>query len=363
MDFTDDQLEVVVASFKPGARLLEAERCDIGHINDTYFARLQTAAGPERIVLQRINHHVFTDPPELMRNFWRATVHLKTKVVDPGRNALTLFLSPDRQPYAHIDEMYWRAFNYVENTVSISVVEHTRQAREAARAFAEFQKQLVDLPGPRLHETIVNFHCTPVRFRAFQDAVAKDPLNRATTCRPEIDFVLAREAMTTVVTDAMANGGVPERITHNDTKINNILFDKDTDQAVCVIDLDTLMPGSVLYDFGDMVRSSAGEFKENEKDLSKVTLHLELFEALVEGYLGAADFLTPREFELIPFAGPLLTFECGSRFLADYLLGDEYFRIHYPEENLDRARTQFKFVEDMEAQAEAMATIVSHHRR
>ncbi len=361
--FSFEELRDVVGNFEIDGELVDTENWDIGHINDTFFATMRTAAGNRQICLQRINHHVFLNPPLLMENYLRTTRHLQTKVKNPDRNALSLYLTKRGRPYYHSRRgNYWRATSYIDNTFVVSVIEDNHTARNAARAFAQFQKQLVDLPGPRLHETIVGFHYTPGRYEALIDAIESDPRDRAAACSREISFAVEREDLTTVITEAMAAGSVPERIAHNDTKINNVLFDCDTKEAVCVVDLDTLMPGSALYDFGDLVRSSAGGFAENEKDLSKVELLLDRFEALVEGYLSEADFLTRRELDLLAFCGKLITFECGTRFLADYLKGDEYFRIHYPEENLDRCRTQFKLVEEMEKHQSDMEAIVHKHK-
>jgi Ser/Thr protein kinase RdoA (MazF antagonist) len=291
------------------------------------------------------------------------TAHLAGKVADPVRGTLRLLTSGGRPYFLDPAGNHWRVVYFVDNTYTIDVARSPAQIAAAARAFGEFQHQLVDLPAPRLHETIHNFHYTPGRFQALQDAIARDAVNRAAQCRVEIAFALARQPITTVVTDAIASGAIPERITHNDTKINNILFDRDTDQTVCVIDLDTVMPGSALYDFGDMVRSSAGDFQENEKDLSRVALVPERFAALVEGYTAAAGFLNDREFELLPFAGRLLTFECGIRFLTDYLMGDKYFRISHPTENLDRARTQLRFVAELERREAELVAVVKRRQR
>jgi hypothetical protein len=222
---------------------------------------------------------------------------------------------------------------------------------------------LADLPSPPLHETIPDFHHTPKRFAAFREAVEADPLGRAAECREEIEYCMGLESRTGIVSDALASGEIPNRVTHNDTKINNVLFDEATGEGICVIDLDTVMPGSALYDFGDMVRTSAGHFEENEKDLSKVFVDLDRFECLVRGYLDAGrDFLTKREIDLLCFSGVLLTFECGIRFLGDYLKGDVYFKIHHPEENLDRARTQFELVRSIYEHEDAMQGIVKRYR-
>ena len=218
---------------------------------------------------------------------------------------------------------------------------------------------MADLPGGRLVETIPNFHHTPSRFEKFREVLQRDPKGRAATVKPEIEFALARAHEVSVITAAMQKGEIPERVTHNDTKLNNVLLDNETQEGLCVIDLDTVMPGSALYDFGDLVRTSTSPAAEDEKDLSKVVMQLPMFEALVKGYLSTAgSFLTPRERSLLPFAGKLITFEIGLRFLTDWLEGDVYFKIKRPEHNLDRLRTQFKLVASIENQLPAMEAIV-----
>ncbi len=362
-----DQVEAVAAQFAIAGEFCGARPYGTGHINDTFLCTYREQGQGRRYVIQHINHFVFKQPRQLMENMARVTAHLRAKLVAAGRDAEreTLAIVPTTAGntlHVGADGNFWRCCRFVENARSCDVVTDDKQAFQAARAFGRFQKLLTDLPAPRLHETIVDFHHTPKRFATFEATVRADAKGRAATCRPEIEFALARHAMVSRVIEAMRDGRVPERITHNDTKINNVLMDNETNEGICVIDLDTVMPGSVLFDFGDQVRSTAGDFAENEKDLSKVGLNLPRFEALVAGYLAeAGDFLTPTEVALLAFAGPLLTFECGIRFLGDYLQGDPYFKIHYPEENLDRARTQFRFVADMEQQMAGMEAIVRRH--
>jgi Ser/Thr protein kinase RdoA (MazF antagonist) len=239
------------------------------------------------------------------------------------------------------------------------VVRSPAQAESAAKAFGAFQALLADLPGERLHETIPDFHHTPSRFARFQAALAKDSHGRAAAAGPEIAFALARASEVSVVVDALRDGSLPERVTHNDTKLNNVLLDDITQEGVCVIDLDTVMPGSALYDFGDLVRTSTSPATEDETDLSRVRMQLPMFAALVRGYLTSArGFLTPREKELLPFAGKLITLEIGLRFLTDWLEGDTYFKIKRPMHNLDRCRTQFKLVASIEEQLPTMQEIV-----
>jgi Ser/Thr protein kinase RdoA (MazF antagonist) len=253
----------------------------------------------------------------------------------------------------------WRCYVFVEGATGHDIIRNADQAYQAAKAFGAFQALVADLPGGRLVETIPNFHHTPSRYANFQAALAKDAHGRASLAQPEIAFALARAHEVGVIADAMARGEIPERVTHNDTKLNNVLLDNETQEGICVIDLDTVMPGSALYDFGDLVRTSTSPAAEDETDLSKVTMQLPMFEALVKGYLSTAGgFLTPRERALLPFAGKLITFEIGLRFLTDWLEGDVYFKIKRPQHNLDRLRTQFKLVESIEAQLPAMQALV-----
>ncbi len=273
---------------------------------------------------------------------------------------LTLVPTVDGKDY-FVDSKgdYWRTYVFVEGALGVDVVENTNQAYEVARAFGEFQCLLADLPG-RLVETIPEFHHTRSRFDALRQAIDEDVLGRAADVQAEIDFAMAREEMVDVVVDLMAAGEIAERVTHNDTKLNNVLIDTVTGKAACVIDLDTVMPGSVLYDFGDMVRTTTNLAAEDEQDLSKVEMDIDYFEALVKGYLETASgFLTAKERELLPFSGRLISFEIGLRFLTDYLQGDVYFKTHREGQNVDRCRKQFKMVESIERQMDAMQKIVA----
>lgn len=336
-----------------------------GHINDTYKVDVKSAVGPSRFVLQRINHHVFRRPDELMANVERVCAHAYAKLKHagaPDAERRTLRLIPTKSGRAwHIDAAgnRWRCYHFIEGATGHDVVRSPEQAYAAAKSFGAFQSLLADLPGGRLHETIPDFHHTPSRFARFQQALAQDAHGRAALAVPEIAFALARAHEVGVVVDALRDGTLPERVTHNDTKLNNVLLDDITQEGVCVIDLDTVMPGSVLYDFGDLVRTSTSPAAEDETDLSKVRMQFPMFEALVKGYLASAGgFLTSKEKELLPFAGKLITFEIGLRFLTDWLEGDTYFKIKRPTHNLDRARTQFKLVESIEAQLPAMQALV-----
>lgn len=346
--------------------ILTTEPYGSGHINDTYKIETTASPGSHRFILQRINHHVFRQPDELMENVERVCAHTTAKLnaagaADAERRALRLIKTVTGQAW-HIDPAgnRWRCYRFIEGASGHDVVRSVAQARAAAKAFGAFQALLVDLPGPRLKETIPDFHHTPSRFAHFQKALTTDAFGRAAQCAPEIAFALARAHEVNRVVDGLREGTLPERVTHNDTKLNNVLLDDITQEGVCVIDLDTVMPGSVLYDFGDLVRTATSPAAEDELDLSKVRLQLPMFAALVEGYLASAGgFLTPHEKALLPFAGKLITLEIGLRFLTDWLTGDTYFKIKRPLHNLDRARTQFKLVESIEAQLPAMQAILS----
>ena len=329
-----------------------------GHINDTYCAEFDQGGAPVRYIIQRINHLIFKNPPALMENIQRVTTHLAQKsdgASDASRRVLTLIPARDGQSY-YCDAQgdHWRVYIYIEKARTFDAVENTRQAFEAARAFGQFQKLLSDLPAPRLHDTIPDFHHTPKRFAALEKAIEADVVNRAQLAKAEIAFAVRRKAATSVLLDAR----LPERVTHNDTKLNNVMLDDATGEGICVIDLDTVMPGLALYDFGDMVRTTTSPSKEDERDLSKVTMQFPMFEALARGYLSAADFLTPPEKKLLPFSGQLITLEIGLRFLTDFLAGDTYFKVHRDGQNLDRCRTQFKLVESIEEQEAAMIKLV-----
>ena len=330
-----------------------------GHINDTFCAVFSQAGQAVRVILQRINGNIFKRPDALMENIQRVTAHLAAQVAgqpDADRRVLTLIPTRDgRAWHVDADGAYWRLYRFIERASTFDAVTSTEQAYQAARAFGEFQRHLVTLPAPRLHDTIPGFHHTPGRFAALEQAIAADAANRAQSVAAEIRFALARKGITSVLLDAQ----LPERITHNDTKFNNVLLDDSTGEGLCVIDLDTVMPGLALYDFGDMVRTTTSPAAEDERDLAKVHLQFPMFEALVRGYLATAGgFLTSEEKRLLPFAGKLITFEIGLRFLTDYLAGDTYFKVHREGHNLDRARTQFKLVQSIEEQEEEMNRLV-----
>lgn len=336
-----------------------------GHINDTFLVICDDAGKEKKYILQRMNHSIFRNPQALMENVAGVTSYLQEKIRerngDPDRETLSVVKTKTGEKYFE-DSLhnFWRIFPFIDNTFCLETVENARDFYDCAVAFGDFQRQLADYPAGTLHETIPHFHDTPSRFRDFKKAVEDDPLGRAASVRHEIDFALAREADTHALMDLLEKGELPLRVTHNDTKLNNILFDNETRKALCVIDLDTVMPGLSLYDFGDSIRTGASTGAEDETDLSKIELDLSLFETFTEGFLkGCAGSLTPLEIKMLPMGAKLMTYECGIRFLADHLVGDIYFKIHHENHNLDRARTQFKLVADMERKWDEMADIIT----
>ena len=349
----------ITRQFQILGNFVGAEPYGSGHINDTYRVTFDRAGMPARYIFQRINHRIFKNPVALMENIQRVTCHLRDKlagVPDSARQALTLIPSQAGQPW-HQDAAgnYWRVYDFIERARTYDAVESPAQAYEAAKAFGRFQYMLTDLPAPRLHDTIPDFHHTPKRFAEFERALAADSANRAKLAGSEIEFALRHQP----ITGALLAAGLPERITHNDTKFNNVMLDDATGAGVCVIDLDTVMPGLALYDFGDMVRTTTSPVTEDERDLTKVSMQLPMFAALVRGYWSAAGgFLTPAERRLLPEAGKVITLEIGLRFLADYLAGDTYFKVHRPGHNLDRCRTQFRLVESIEQQETQLHQLV-----
>lgn len=331
----------------PGA-LLSVERYGSGHINDSYCVAFDVAGVTTRFLIQRINHRIFKQPQVLMENIHRVTTHLAAQLEeDPDCDRRVLTLIPDRDGLLwHVDGEgeFWRAYRFIERAHTYDTIQSPGQAFQAAKAFGRFQRMLVTLPPPRLHETIPDFHNTPKRLDAFLLAVEADPRSRASEARAEIAYALEHLALASILMDAK----LPERTIHADTKINNVLLDDATGEGLCVIDLDTVMPGLSLYDFGDMVRTATSPAAEDERDLSKVTMQMPMFEALVRGYLAStADLLSAQEKALLVAAGKLITFEQGLRFLTDFVLGDPYYKIARETHNLDRCRTQFKLLESI----------------
>lgn len=341
-----------------------------GHINSTYRATYETADGSRgRYILQRINQNVFKNPQAVMRNVECVTRHINWKVlrVKKDLGGQTLSLYPGRGGRCWVGGPsggIWRCYNCIEGCHTYDIVENTRQAFQAARAFGSFQDLVSDLPVDEIEETIPDFHHTRKRFDRLMEVAAADPQGRLASAAEEFGFIRERESIVDYLLGMQAEGSMPLRITHNDTKINNVMIDEETDGAVCVIDLDTVMPGLALYDFGDMVRSATSPAAEDEPDLSKVQMRMPFFEALAEGYLDAAgSFLTESEVENLPFSGKLITLEIGIRFLTDFLEGDVYFKTQRDGHNLDRCRTQLKLVERIEEEYQAMDKFVRKVRK
>ena len=344
----------ICGKFQTKGAALSCEPYGNGHINATYLVKTDE----EQYILQRINHHIFQDVPGLMRNVERVTAFLAEKDPDP-RHSLHLVPAKDGAAYVEAEGEFYRMYDFVHDSICLDAPETDEDFYQSAVAFGSFQRQLADFPANELSETIPRFHDTPNRYRALRAAIEKDALGREASCREEIEFALTREADAAVMINLLAAGELPLRVTHNDTKLNNVMLDAKTRKPLCVIDLDTVMPGLAANDFGDSIRFGANTGAEDEKDLKKISLSLARYEAFARGFLEACGkALTPKEIETLPWGAKLMTLECGVRFLTDYLEGDTYFRIHRPEHNLDRTRTQFALVADMEKKWTQMCDIV-----
>lgn len=346
---------------------LSHERYGNGHINDTFIVYFDQGDKKERYILQRINHEIFKNPEQLMSNICGVTEFIKETIQqrngDISREVINVIYTKTGKPYFK-DSIgsCWRGYKFIENSVCLEAVQEPEDFYEGAVAFGRFQKLLEKFDASTLHETIADFHNTPVRFKTFLDAIDRDAMGRVQYVKPEIDFLMAREEDMKICMNLLKNGELPLRVTHNDTKLNNVMLDKDTGKGLCVIDLDTVMPGLAINDFGDSIRFGANTAAEDEMDLSKVSLDLELFELYTRGFLeGCEGSLTNKEIEMLPMGAKLMTLECGMRFLTDYLQGDTYFRIHREGHNLDRCRTQLALVTDMERKWNNMMKIVGEY--
>ena len=354
MEMTDYMVNIL-DHFQLASKPISCERYGFGHINETYLVVTENST---RYILQKINHRIFRDVAGLMQNIEAVTTYLSKQNKDP-RAVLTLVHTKDGKAYyCGADESYWRVYVFVEDSICLQLPETPADFYESAVAFGNFQQLLKDFPADTLRQTIPNFHNTPDRYRIFHETLAKDPMGRAKDVQAEIDFVLAREEEAGTLVRLLAEGKLPLRVTHNDTKLNNVMLDAQSRTALCVIDLDTVMPGLSLYDFGDSIRFGAASAAEDEQDLSKMEMRLELFEIYTKGFLQACPGLTETERSMLPMGAKLMTLECGVRFLTDYLDGDHYFATYRPGQNLDRARTQFKLVADMESKWEQMNKII-----
>lgn len=361
------QIREAIDNIQFGGPCLEIGPYGSGHINDTFLVATQGQDGEARKwILQRINHEIFTNPRELMDNIMAVTTYLKGEIQknggDPLRETLTIVPSRDGGAY-YRDSIgsYWRGYVFIQDAATYDMAT-PELFYESAVAFGRFQNMLAGYPADTLHETIANFHNTPLRFQALEDAISADVCGRVKDAEEEIAFWRERREETKTLLERHARGLLPLRVTHNDTKLNNVMIDTRTGKGICVIDLDTVMPGFSVNDFGDSIRFGASTAAEDEPDLEKVSLDLDRFAMYTKGFLeGCSGRLTAEERRLLPTGAKMMTMECGIRFLTDYLQGDTYFRIHRDRQNLDRCRTQMKLVADMEAKWPAMETIVQRY--
>lgn len=339
-----------------------------GHINETFLAKYRLDDGKEcSLILQRINTDIFTNPMQLMDNIAAVTEFLGERIQeeggDPDRETLQIIRTRDGQScYLDPDGNWWRMYVFIDHAFSLDLIENPEDFYHSGLAFGSFQRRLADFPADSLYEVIPRFHDTVDRYAQFEKALSVDPLGRASQVKEDIDFFRRYEHLAHKFADLQKAGKLPLRVTHNDTKLNNVLLDENTGKAIAVIDLDTVMPGLAMNDFGDSIRFGASTAAEDEVDLNKVSCSMELFAAYTKGFLeGVQGSLTDLEVELLPVGAQVMTYECGMRFLTDYILGDHYFKIHRPEHNLDRARTQSKLVADMEDKFSQMQQIVKKY--
>jgi len=356
------KLQNVIAAFDFEGNVLEAKPFGGGHINDT----LLLTTDKSQYILQKMNPVVFKDPQGLMENVFGVTEYLRKEIAAQGGNpaleTLTFIKTNDGKLFYNGPEGAWRSYRFQDTLMALNACRSPKDFYESGRAFGRFQALLGNYPAATLHETIPHFHDTPDRMRQFKEAIEKNAAGRLDSVKEEVAFALAREESAKLVMDLQAEGVLPLRVTHNDTKLNNVLLDPETGAGTCVIDLDTVMPGMAIFDFGDSIRFGASTAVEDEQDLSKVELDLELFDAYTKGFLeGCNNVLTPAERDLLPTGAWMMTFECGVRFLTDYLNGDVYFKTAYPEHNLVRAHTQFKLVKEMEEKQDQMQAIVAKY--
>ena len=357
--------EEAIRSFQFDGTLRSAEPYGNGHINDTYLLVFEIGTmGIVKIILQRMNREVFTKPVELMENIMGVTSHLRRKIIaqggDPERETLNVIPSRDQKPYYRDSAgEYWRAYRFITDATSFDRVERPEDFYESAVAFGNFANLLAEFDASQLYEVLPNFHNTKVRYENFIAAVERDVCGRAKEVAAEIEWVKTHKDLCGQIVDKIAAGEIPLRVTHNDTKLNNVMLDDETGKGIAVIDLDTVMPGSLCYDFGDSIRFGCNSAAEDEPDLSKVHFRFDLYETYLKGYLSAVgNGITEAEKKALPLGAVLMTYECGMRFLTDYLEGDTYFRTHREKQNLDRAHTQFRLVDEMLACYDKMEALV-----
>lgn len=363
------KIDEAIGQFRYEGVLIDERPYGSGHINDTYLLTFEIAEmGTIKVILQRMNKNIFTKPIELMENILNVTSYLRKKIIenggDPDRETLNVIRTVDDMPYFVDSEgEYWRSYKFITDATSYDQVESPEDFYQSAVAFGNFQRLLAEYPAETLHETIEGFHDTKARFQVFKKAVEDDVCGRAASVQKEIQYVLEHEHLANVFADLLEKKEIPLRVTHNDTKLNNIMIDNKTRKGICVIDLDTVMPGLAMNDFGDSIRFGASTATEDEQDLSKVSCDMELFDLYAKGFIeGCGGKLTEKEIDLMPTGAMVMTFECGMRFLTDYLQGDTYFKIHRENHNLDRCRTQFKLVKDMEAKWDTMREIIDKYK-
>ena len=363
-----NKISEAIDGFELPGELKECIPYGNGHINDTYKLTCETLEGSRHYILQRMSQRIFKNPLELMENVSGVTSWLRKKIIenggDPERETLTLIKSREALPY-FVDSTgnYWRIYLFIEGATCYEQVKDDNDFYQSAVAFGHFQRLLADYPAETLHETIKDFHNTPDRLKKFKKAVAEDVCGRAASVQDEINFILEREELTHALYDMQKDGRLPLRVTHNDTKLNNIMIDDVTGKAICVIDLDTVMPGLAANDFGDSIRFGASTALEDERDLSKVSCDLHLFDVYAKGFIeGCGGALTELEIDTLPLGAILMTFENGIRFLTDHLEGDQYFKIHREGHNLDRCRTQLTLVKDMQEKLPQMNEIIRKYK-
>ncbi|MEO1857326.1 MAG: aminoglycoside phosphotransferase family protein [Rubritalea sp.] len=364
-DTLNSTIKAISQKFAISGYFVGGNEIKSGHINTTYIATYALDSGERRrYIFQLINENVFTDPLAVMHNVECVTRHINRKVLrarrDLGGQTLNLYSAKGGRSYVKGEGgEIWRCYNFIEGCHTYDIVETSHQAYQAARAFGSFQDLVSDIPAEDVLETIPDFHNTPRRFAKLMQVIEADPEGRLESVRDEVAFVKKREALCSSLVNQLEAGELPQRITHNDTKLNNVMMDSETDEAVCVIDLDTVMPGLSSYDFGDLVRTATSPAAEDEKDLNKVEMRMPMFEALAEGYLDGCDCLTPNEIANLVTGGKVITLETGIRFLTDYLEGDVYFKTAYESQNIDRCRTQLKLLECIEGKEDAMRNFLA----